>query len=199
MYTFKNLFKKNLLDSCYWCPKAQNTTRGTSNKKVDKWRHALSYSHTTIMMALKSSHIPFITRNHITKWCFYFTHTLPLSLSPFSVFGRVHNRSSKITVCCRLLAFGSGPELESAKFFRLQLLLQLQQKTVDSDDSNYGLNSATLVITTVSETGKAKRDDFCIWPDLYLSWNFLRTWYAFNTSRISNWSSTEILRSTWQK
>ena len=70
-----------------------------------------------------------------------------LSFNVFNVFGRVHNRFSKIIVCCRLLTCDSGPESESAKFYRLQLWLWLRPKQSTPTDSNCGLdsNSAALL------------------------------------------------------
>ena len=59
----------------------------------------------------------------------------------FNLFVRVYNRSSKIIVCCRMLACDSGPESESAKFYRLQLRIRLQSKRSTPTASNCGLDS----------------------------------------------------------
>ena len=67
----------------------------------------------------------------------------PFFLS-FNVFGRVHNRSSEIIVCCRLLTCDTG--LESVKFHRLQLPLRLQPKRSTPTDSNSGLDSASAAL-----------------------------------------------------
>ena len=75
------------------------------------------------------------------------TVTLLLFLS-FNVFGRFHNRLSKIIVYCRVLTCDSGTESESAKFYRLQLRLRLQPKRSTPTDSNSGLDSDSAALIT---------------------------------------------------
>ena len=86
------------------------------------------HSH-TIVMALKLSPVPCIRRNCITKWCFNFIYTLSLPFLPvFQCFWRVQNSSYKIITCCQGLACDSRLEIKLAKFYWLQLQLQLQPK-----------------------------------------------------------------------
>ena len=47
----------------------------------------------------------------------------------FNVFGRVHNRSSKIILCCLVLTRDSGTESELLKFCRFQLRIQQNGRT----------------------------------------------------------------------
>ena len=67
----------------------------------------------------------------------------------FNVFGRAHNRPAKIIFCRRVSVCDSGPESGQAKFYRLQLRLQLQPKQSTPTDPNSGLdsNSAALVMS----------------------------------------------------
>ena len=114
----------------------------------------LIYCHCciTITMTLKLYPMPFIRWNSITKSLFNFIYSLHpailLFFLSFNVFGRAHNRSSKIIVCCRVLTCDSGPELESAYFCRLQLRLPLQTKRSTPTYSKFGLdsNSAALLL-----------------------------------------------------
>ena len=71
-----------------------------------------------------------------------------LSFLPvFQCFRRVHNRSSKIIVCCRVLACDSGRESESAKFYRFQLRLKPERST--PTDSNSGLDSDSAALVAI--------------------------------------------------
>ena len=45
----------------------------------------------------------------------------------FNVYAAIRNPSGKTIVCWRLVSCDSGPESESAKFYRLQLRLRLQE------------------------------------------------------------------------
>ena len=71
-----------------------------------------------------------------TKLCRQMTlqlypHTVTLlSFLSFNVFGRMHNRVSKVIVCCRVLACDSGPGWELANF---------TDSSSDSDSSQNGL------------------------------------------------------------
>ena len=60
----------------------------------------------------------------------------------------MHNRSSKIIACFRLLTCDSGPKSESANYYRLQLRLRLQTKRSTPTNSNSGFDSdsAALVL-----------------------------------------------------
>ena len=60
----------------------------------------------------------------------------------------MHNRSAKIIVFCRLVSYESGPESESAKFYRLTSQLRFQAKRSTPTDSNFGpdSDSAALII-----------------------------------------------------
>ena len=55
----------------------------------------------------------------------------------------MHNRPSKIIFCRRVLICDSGPESESAKFYRFHLRLRLQPKRSTPTDSNSCLIPAT--------------------------------------------------------
>ena len=99
-------------------------------------------------MTLNFYPIPFIRRDSITKLRFKFIYTLPIYFFlSFNVFGRVHNRPSKIIFCRRVLVCDSGPESESVKFYRLQLQLRLQPKRSTPTDSNSGLDSDSAALT----------------------------------------------------
>ena len=67
----------------------------------------------------------------------------------FNVFRKMDNHSAKIVVCWKVAACDSGPESESAKFYRLQLWLQLWSKRSTPTNSNSGLDSdpAALILT----------------------------------------------------
>ena len=102
------------------------------------WTYCHSCTYTAVTMTLKFYPIPSIRRNSITKLRFNFIYTLPISFS-FNIsifFGRVHDRPSKIVFCRRVLVRDSGPESESANFFRLQLQLRLQPKRSTLTDYN---------------------------------------------------------------
>ena len=121
------------------------------------------HSHMAVAMTIKLSPISFIVWNSpktvsdtVYRMKFYHKkmtlkmhlHTISLLFFPyFNVFGRVHNRSSEIIVCCRVLTCDSGSESESARSYRLQLRLRLQPKLSTPTDSRSGLDSdsATLV------------------------------------------------------
>ena len=90
--------------------------------------------------------IPLIRRHTITNDAS--TTVTLLHFLSFNVLGRVHNHLSKIIVCCRVLTFDSGPESESAKFYRLQLRLRIWPKPSTPTDPNSGLDSDSAALHT---------------------------------------------------
>ena len=73
-----------------------------------------------------------------------------LFFSSFNVFVKVHNRSSIVDVYGRVFACDSGPESESAKFYRLQLRLGLKPKRSTLTDSSSGLDSDSVALITAA-------------------------------------------------
>ena len=100
------------------------------------------HSHTAIMMTLK------LTPMSLFQTDFYHQTTLQLKLRTdtltffpsFNVFETMHTSSAKIIVCWRVASCDSGPESESAKFYLLQLRIQLRPKRSTQIDPNSGLN-----------------------------------------------------------
>ena len=93
--------------------------------------------------ALGSAHQKLGPNGWAPTICFKFgiiTATLLFFLS-FTIFRRVHNRSSRIVVYCRVLTCDSEPESGSAKFYWLQLRLRLKPKRSTLTNSNSGLDS----------------------------------------------------------
>ena len=78
-----------------------------------------------------------------------YLHTVTLLFfPPFNVFETIHTHSGKIIACSRVASCDSGPESESAKFYRLQFRLRLRPKRSTPIDSNSGLDSDSAALAT---------------------------------------------------